>query len=49
MIRLLLILTFLTTSLPAHAFDVTFKKTATVDDALVTLGDVATIREISEI
>jgi len=49
MIRLLLILTFLASSLPAYAFDVTFKKIATVDDALVTLGDVASISEISEI
>ena len=49
MIRLLLILTLLATSLPAQAFDVTFKKNATVDDALVTLGDVASISEISEI
>ena len=49
MIRLFLILIILATSLPAHAFDVTFKKNATVDDALVTLGDVASISEISEI
>lgn len=49
MIRLLIILTFLATSLPAQAFDVTFKKTATVDDKLVTLGDVATISGLSEI
>lgn len=49
MIRLFLILIILATSLPAHAFDVTFKKKAIVDDALVTLGDVASISEISDI
>ena len=49
MIRLFLIITFLATSLPAQAFDVTFKKDATVTDALVTLGDVATISQTSEL
>lgn len=48
MYRLLFILTLLAPSLPAYAFEVTFKKTATVDDELVTLGDVATIASASE-
>jgi len=49
MIRLFVILIIFATSLPVHAFDVTFKKNATVNDALVTLGDVASIDESSEI
>lgn len=49
MIRLLVILTILATSLSAQAFDITFKKTATVSDKLVTLGDVATISDLSEL
>ena len=48
MYRLLLILTLLALSWPAHAFDVSFKKDATVDDTLVTLGDVATVDSDSE-
>lgn len=48
MYRLLLILTLLAPSLPAYAFDVTFKKFVDVDDALVTLGDVATTDTASE-
>ena len=35
-------------SQPVYAFDVTFKKKATVDEPLVTLGDVASIDTISE-
>lgn len=49
MARILLILTILLLSQPVQAFDVTFKKKGAVDDALVTLGDVATIDTISEV
>ena len=48
MIRLLLTITVLLLTHPAHAFDITFKKQATVDGAIVKLGDVATIDTISE-
>lgn len=47
--RLFLILIILAISLPAQAFDVTFKKTATVTGVLVKLGDVATINGTSEL
>ncbi|BHH83393.1 flagellar basal body P-ring formation chaperone FlgA [Desulforhopalus sp. 52FAK] len=49
MVRLLIILTVLLIGQPVCAFDVTFKKTATVDDAIVKLGDVATIDSVDEL
>jgi flagella basal body P-ring formation protein FlgA len=50
MIRLLALLSvlFLSHLQTAYAFDVTFKKMVEVDDALVKLGDVATIDTVSE-
>lgn len=49
MTRLLLILIVLAIYLPAHAFDVTFKKNATINGSLVRLGDVATVSGVSDI
>lgn len=48
MTRLILIVTVLFLTQPLYAFDVVFKKKATVAGALVTLGDVATIDTIDQ-
>lgn len=49
MIRLLIILTVLLLSQPLYAFNVTFKKVTSVDNAIVKLGDVATVDTLDEI
>ncbi len=49
MFRLTLIITVLFLSQPLYAFDITFKKVSSVDDAIVKLGDVATIDTVDEV
>ena len=48
MVRLLIIIAVILTSQPVSAFDITFKKAATVENVIVRLGDVASIDSVDE-